>query len=143
MRALLHPTIPGGTDLALLALRVIAGIVLIAHGWQKLDEFTPAGTEAFLGDAGVPLAGIAAWWLIITEIGGGIALLLGVLTPVVALIGIANMIGAIAFVHAGNGLFVAAGGVELVLLLIATLAPLALLGAGRLSVDRFIAAPAR
>ena len=141
MRSLLHPSIPGGADVALLLTRLVVGVVLIAHGWQKLDQFTPAGTEAFLADSGVPLAGIAAWWLIATEIGGGIALLLGVLTPLVALVGIANMIGAVAFVH-NDALLVADGGAELVLVIAAALVPLALLGAGRISVDRLIAAPA-
>jgi len=141
MHKLLHPRVPFGLDAVLLVTRVLVGVVLLAHGLQKLNTFTPAGTEMFLDGAGVPLAGIAAWWLIITEIGGGALLIAGLLTPLVALLSLANMVGAFFFVHAGNGLFVDNGGYELVAVLIAALVPLTLLGAGRLSLDGAIARP--
>lgn len=142
MRTLLHPRVPFGLDTVLLVSRVLVGAVLLAHGLQKLNTFTPAGTEQFLASVDVPLAGIAAWWLIVTEIGGGILLIAGALTPLVALVSLGNMLGAIVFVHAGNGIFVAENGYELVLALIAGLVPLTLLGAGRLSVDGVVAKPA-
>ena len=45
------------------------------------------------------------------------------------------MIGALALVHASAGVFVEAGGFELVLLLAAAALAVALVGPGRLSVD--------
>lgn len=142
MSKLLHPRVPFGQDTVLLVSRVLVGVVLLAHGLQKLNTFTPGGTEMFLDGAGVPLAGIAAWWLIVTEIGGGALLIAGALTPLVALVSLANMVGAFFFVHFGNGVFVAENGYELVAVLIAALVPLALLGAGRFSVDGVVAKPA-
>jgi putative oxidoreductase len=142
MRKLLHPRIPFALDVVLLVSRVLVGVVLLAHGLQKLNTFTPAGTEQFLASVDVPLAGIAAWWLIIAEVGGGALLIAGALTPLVALVSVVNMLGAIVFVHAGNGIFVAENGYELVTVLMAALVPLALLGAGRFSVDGVVAKPA-
>jgi putative oxidoreductase len=69
---------------------------------------------------------------------GGAALILGVLTPVVALLNVVNMLGALVLVHVGNGVFVGDNGYELVLALAAGLLVIAMLGAGKFSVDGLI-----
>ena len=112
------------TTTALTILRVVAGFLFAAHGWQKFNEFTVAGTEA--------VAPIIAT----LELVGGIALILGVLTRVFSALLALNMLGAFFLVHAPAGVFAANGGFELVLLLAAAGAAVALTGAGRLSVDR-------
>lgn len=122
-------------------LRVVIGFLFAAHGWQKYFQFTLDGTTAAFGQMGVPAAGLMAPVVATLEIAGGIALVLGVLTRVFAVLLTVNMLGALVLVHAPAGVFVEAGGFELVLALAAGAAAIALLGPGRMSVDRFI--PAR
>jgi putative oxidoreductase len=137
MRTLLRPAskAPALTDVVLLVSRVALGVVLLAHGWQKLNEYTVAGTAASFEQMGVPAATAAATFATAVEVVGGAALILGLLTPLAALLNVANLIGALVIVHAGNGVFVDNGGYELVLALAAGLLVIAALGAGRLSVD--------
>ena len=140
MRTLLHPASKSAalTDLALLVSRVALGVILLAHGWQKLNEYTVAGTAASFDKMGVPAPTAAATFATAVEIVGGAALILGLLTPVVALLNTFNLLGALVLVHAGNGVFVENGGYELVLALAAGLVVIAMLGAGKFSVDGII-----
>ena len=126
------------TTTARTVLRVILGFLFAAHGWQKFNEWTIAGTQAAFGQMGIPVADIAAPIVAGLELGGGIALILGVLTRVVAALLALNMFGALVLVHVSAGVFVEAGGYELVLLLGAAALALALVGPGRISVDRAV-----
>ena len=119
-------------------LRVVIGFLFAAHGWQKYFQFTLDGTTAAFGQMGVPAAGVVAPVVATLEIVGGIALVLGVLTRIFAALLTVNRLGALFLVHAPAGVFVEAGGFELVLALAAGAAAIALVGPGRLSVDRFI-----
>jgi len=123
------------TTTALTVLRVIAGFLFAAHGWQKFNEFTIAGTQASFAKMGVPAAELAAPAIATLELVGGIALILGVLTRVFAALLALNMLGAFFLVHASAGVFVGNGGYELVLLLAAGALAIALAGAGRFSAD--------
>jgi putative oxidoreductase len=140
MRTLLHPASksPVLTDLALLVSRVALGVILLAHGWQKLNEYTLAGTTGAFNDMGVPAPAVAATFVTIVEIVGGAALILGLFTPVVALFNTFTLVGALVLVHAQNGVFVGNNGYELVLALAAGLVVIAVLGAGKLSADGII-----
>ena len=140
MRTLLHPAhkAPALTDLALLVSRVALGVILVAHGWQKFNEWTVAGTAGAFGDMGVPAPTVAATFVTAVEIIGGIALIIGLLTPVVAVLNMVNMLGALVLVHAENGPFVTENGFELVLALFAGLFLVAILGAGKFSTDGLI-----
>ena len=140
MRALLHPASksPVLTDLALLASRVALGVILLAHGWQKFNEYSVAGTAASFNDMGVPAPTAAAVFATVVEIFGGAALILGLLVPVAAALNIVNLLGALVLVHATNGLFVDNGGYEFVLALAAGLLVVAVLGAGKFSADSLI-----
>ncbi|AOS63071.1 DoxX family protein [Actinoalloteichus hymeniacidonis] len=125
-------------NLVLLAARLGLGIVLIAHGWQKIDggiDGTAAGFEAM----GVPLPGAAAWFATLVEFGGGIALILGLAVPIVGVLVAANMAGAWAVAHTGVGIFVSDGGFEFVLVIMVAALLLAVSGAGAFSIDRFLA----
>jgi putative oxidoreductase len=124
------------TTSAITILRVILGFLFTAHGWQKFNEFTIAGTQASFAKMGVPAAEVTAPVVASLELAGGIALILGVLTRVVGALLALDMLGALFLVHAQAGVFAAAGGYELVLLLAAAALALALTGAGRISVDR-------
>lgn len=123
------------TNTALTVLRVIVGFIFAAHGWQKFNEFTIAGTQAAFGKMGVPAADVVAPIVATIELAGGIALIAGVLTRVFAALLALDMLGALFLVHAPAGLFVEKGGYELVLALAAAVAAVALTGAGRISVD--------
>ncbi len=124
------------TTTALTILRVIAGFLFAAHGWQKFNEFTIAGTQASFAKMGVPAAELAAPVVATLELIGGVALILGVLTRVFAALLALDMLGALFLVHASAGIFAATGGYELVLLLAAGALALALTGAGKIAVDQ-------
>lgn len=127
---------PALTTSARTILRVIAGFLFAAHGWQKFNEFTIAGTQAAFTQMGVPAAQAVAPVVATLELVGGVALILGVLTRVFAVLLALDMLGALFMVHASAGVFVATGGYELVLILAAAAAAVALVGAGTFSADR-------
>ena len=122
-------------DAGLLLLRAVLGVVLVAHGWQKLVDQGFAATADGFGALGIPAPEAAAAYAIAVELGGGVLLLLGALTPLVGLLVASTMAGAFWFVHRDT-FFVADGGFELVLTLGVAGLALAALGSGRCSVDR-------
>ena len=124
------------TTTALTALRIVLGFLFAAHGWQKFNEWTIAGTQASFAKMVDPAAGLVAPAVAVLELAGGVALILGILTRVVAALLALDMLGALFLVHAPAGIFAANGGYEFVLLLAAAAFALALTGAGRLSLDR-------
>jgi len=117
-----------------LPLRLVLGLVFAVHGAQKLFGFGLEGTAGFLGSLGVPLPTIAAAGLIAVELLGGVALLLGAWTRIVAALLTADMVVAILTVHLRGGFFVP-DGVEFVLTLLGGCLALVGLGAGPCSVD--------
>lgn len=122
-------------DLVLLGVRGLLGAVLIAHGWQKLNDWGLDGTKAGFAEMGVPNAGPAAAFAIVAELGGGALLLLGLLTPIAALLVVADMAGAFWFAHRSTTVFVGEGGWELVAAIGAGALALFAVGAGRISLD--------
>ena len=126
--------LPINTDLALLILRVVLGIIMIYHGWPKLTNL--AGTIDGMAGMGVPAPAVAAIFATVAEFIGGLLMLLGAFTDIAGLMFTIDMLGAITFVHAKNGFAVAKGGVEWPLLLAATAIAIALMGSGRYAVGR-------
>jgi|SRR5579872_4861304 len=122
---------PRNADLAALTLRVGLGVMYLAHSIVlKLMTFTLAGTAAFFASVGLP--GWLAYVTFGAEAIGGVLLILGIQSRWVALALTPALLGAIIWVHAGNGWVFTAkdGGWEYpVFLLIASLA-LAILGDG-------------
>jgi len=126
------------STIALTVLRLALGAVFLAHGWQKIFEFTIPGTQAAFAEMGVPAAQLVGPAIAFLELLGGAAIILGVLVrPVAALLAV-DMLAALFLVHAPAGIFVADGGYELVLVLAAGAAALALFGAGRFSIDSLV-----
>lgn len=123
----------------LLVTRVILGVVLVAHGWQKFTEWGLAGTTASFQEMGVPVPPVTALIASIVELGGGILLILGLFTTVAGVLVALNMLGAVLFVHAPFGVFVAGNGWELVAVIGLASLIFALVGAGRISLDALIA----
>lgn len=127
------------TEVARTVLRVVLGVVMIAHGWQKMAGGGLSGTgEAFAG-MGMPAPGLTGPLVALLELVGGVAVLLGLLTSLLAGLYALTMLGAVVLVHASNGFFAADGGIELTLVLLATSLYLAVAGAGRVSLDALIA----
>jgi putative oxidoreductase len=94
---------------AALVLRVALGVMFLAHSlYLKVFVFTVAGTVGFFESLGLPA--FTAYLTLLAEIGGGLALILGFQTRLVAVALIPVLLGA-TWVHAGNGwVFSNAGG---------------------------------
>jgi putative oxidoreductase len=125
-------------DLGLAVLRVLVGLVFVAHGGQKLFVFGLGGVQGAFGQMGVPGAAIVGPLTAFVELFGGLALIAGLLTRLAGLGLAIVMLGAIAFVHLAAGFF-APKGVEFPLTLLAATIAFALTGAGRFSLDHAIA----
>jgi putative oxidoreductase len=132
-----------GADAGLLVLRAGVGAVLAGHGAQKVfGWFDGAGfdpTAATLAAAGYPAERVMTWALGLSEIVGGLALVVGFLTPLAAASVIGVMINAVAvkwgFDWSGPIAAADPRGIEYEVLLGAAGVGLALTGAGRFSVD--------
>ena len=128
---------PKQIDLGLAVLRVVTGLVFAAHGYQKFFIMGIDGTTGFFTQLGVPLPGIAAILVATLELVGGIAVILGVFTRIIAVPLAIDLATAIVLFHAKNGFFVPAG-IEFVLTLMAASIALALAGPGSPSIDRMM-----
>jgi putative oxidoreductase len=94
---------------AALLLRVSLGILFLAHGLLlKVFTFTIPGTVGYFQSLGYP--GFFAYLVIVGEIGGGLALMLGVWTRPISLLLLPIMIGATLQHVAGGWLFTNQGG---------------------------------
>ena len=125
-------------DLALLVLRVTIGAVMFAHGYNHVwGPGTITGTAAWFESIGMKPPLVQAWMASITEMGAGVLLVLGLLTPLAA----AGVIGvmAVAWVvaHRRNGFFIfkPGQGWEYVMVLLVVSAAIATVGPGRWSLD--------
>jgi putative oxidoreductase len=91
-----------------LLLRVSLGVMFIAHAYLKIAIFTMPGFAGFLGQVGLPQ--IFAWPIVLAEIAGGVALIIGFHARVVSVALLPILLGALA-IHAPNGwLFTAPNG---------------------------------
>ena len=126
-----------------LALRVPVGIILAAHGAQKLfgwfGGYGLEGTGQWMGSIGLEPGFIMALLAGLAEFAGGIALVLGLLTRPAALVSAFTMVVAIFAVHFENGLFMQNNGYEFALALLAASVALTFQGGGALSVDNQLA----
>lgn len=125
-------------DIALLIGRILLGVVLFAHGWQKLVINGIAGTYSQFDKMGIPLAIVSASFVTVVEFVGGVLLIVGALTTAVVALDMIVMIGAAGFVHITHGIFAANGGWELVGVIVACELALAAMGPGRYSLDHLI-----
>jgi putative oxidoreductase len=130
---------PALRDLLVLAARIVLGVVLLAHGYQKLVGQGLGATAASFARMGVPLPGLSATFAGCVETGGGILLLLGFLMPVVAAFVTCVMLGAGWFAGHWFGGVTGDDGWELIGVIIAGVLLLAATGPGRFSLDHIVA----
>ena len=131
-------------------LRLIVGYGFMEHGFAKLSR-GPEAFAAILHAMAVPAPHFMAWLTILTELIGGLAVLLGAFIPLVSLPMAAVLVVAMLTVHLPYGfssiklLSVTSGraqfgppGYELDLLYLACLAALVIAGSGPLSLNAYI-----
>ncbi|MDX3851726.1 DoxX family protein [Streptomyces sp. AK02-01A] len=130
---------PGRTEAGLVALRVVVGGLVAAHGVQKMTHRLggaglAAGAEEFRRDGfrGGRLTALAAGT---GQAGGGLLLAAGLLTPL-AVGAVASVMTVAATVKYPHGLWVQDDGYEFPLVLIVTVAAVGLNGPGAWSLDR-------
>jgi len=141
---------PSVAHWAAIPLRLIVGYGFMEHGFAKLSK----GPEVFAGilhAIGVPAPHLMAWLTILTELIGGLAVLLGAFVPLVSLPLAGLLFVAMLTVHLPYGfssiklLSVTSGraqfgppGYEVDLLYVACLVALVFGGSGPLAIDRYI-----
>ena len=126
-------------DLGLLIARLVIGLLIVAHGAQKLfGWFGGHGLRAtgdFFGKLGFQPGRLFATTAALGEVVSGLLIALGFLGPVGPAILLAVMVVAAISVHWQNGLFATSNGIELPLLYSTAAVRFALAGPGRYSLD--------
>jgi len=121
-------------------LRIVVGIVFMAHGLQKLQGIE--GTVGFFGFLGIPAPEIMAWVVALVETLGGLALILGLGTRYAAALLAVVMLVAILMVKLPVGLIAPMDtpgvGYELDGTLLAASLALLILGGGALSLEQIL-----
>ncbi|GAA1860143.1 DoxX family protein [Actinomadura bangladeshensis] len=128
-----------GIDIASLVLRVSVGGTLLAHGWNHaFGGGKIEGTAGWFESMGLRPGRLHALMATGTEIGAGVLLLLGLLTPLAAAGAVGTMAVAFITAHLSNGFFIfrPGQGYEYVLMIIMVACALGALGGGAASLDR-------
>lgn len=139
-----HPTTAStatAADVGLLLIRLTFGLLMAAHGAQKVFRLfggpgltaTGKGFAALGYHPGKLFAAIGG----LSEMLGGLGLALGLFTPLAAAALIGVLINAMATVTAAHGLWDADGGVEYSMCIAVVALAVAAIGPGRLAVDHF------
>lgn len=123
-------------DVAFDLIRIYLGIGLFVRGWLFVADTSrfvelvsmDAGTEAFV-------SGGVAHYVALAHLGGGLLLALGLLTRAAALVQIPVLVGAVFFVHLGEGLLASGQSLEFSTLVLFLLVVIFLHGSGPLSLD--------
>ncbi|RFS84276.1 DoxX family protein [Actinomadura spongiicola] len=128
-----------GVDIASLILRVSVGGTLVAHGWNHaFGGGRIEGTAGWFESMGLRPGKLHALMATGTELGAGVLLLLGLLTPLAAAGAVGTMLVAFITAHLRNGFFIfrPGQGYEYVLMIILVACALGALGGGAVSADR-------
>jgi len=125
-----------------LPLRLIAGIIFMAHGAQKLfawfGGYGLQNTGQWMESIGLSPGYLMAIAAGSAEFFGGILLILGLLTRASSAVLAITMVVAIFSVHAANGLFMSNNGYEFALALLGITLALVIQGSGKYSLDNYL-----
>jgi putative oxidoreductase len=126
-------------DAGILVARVIVGLAIAAHGAQKLFGWFgghgPKGTAGFFESLGFRPGVFFALAAGLGELGGGLLTAAGFLGPVGPALITLVMLVAIFTVHWAHGFFASSNGIELPLMYLTSVLPLAFVGPGAYSLD--------
>ena len=132
------------SGLASTILRIPVGIILMAHGAQKLfgafGGYGLEGTGQWMASIGLEPGYLMALLAGSAEFFGGLALVIGLLVRPASAVIAFTMLMAIFSVHISNGLFMANNGYEYALTLLIVAVSLVFSGAGSFSIDKAISA---
>lgn len=126
------------SGLAPLVARLIVGVIMAAHGFQKLVSGPGTFGQGMLTQLGVPLPVLMAYVVVFVELVGGILLIVGLLSRLFALLLTIDLVVAILLVKVNIGLIAPEGGgagAELDLALIAGFLVILFAGPGKFSLD--------
>ena len=115
----------------LLPIRIMAGIVFIAHGIPKFYDIS--GGYGFFQSINLPPELFLP--IALLEVIGGLAILFGILTRIASSLFIIEMIGAIVTAKLSRGFI---GGYEFELLLISICISLVIMGPGKISIENYV-----
>lgn len=123
-------------NLVLFIFRVAIGVTFVMHGYNKVKNGL-AGTAGWFGSMGMRPPLVQAWMAALTEIGSGVLLVLGLLTPLAGAGIVGTMLVAWVIAHRKNGFFIflPGGGWEFVMVLLVVGITIGTIGAGEWSLD--------
>ena len=129
-------------DLSLLILQLGIGLTFAAHGAQKVFGWWGgpglAGWEGAMAHMGFRPARLFAVTSAFAELGGGLLLAFGLLTPLAAAALVAQAVVIVGHVHWSNGFFNARSGIEFPLLLGIGAAAVGVAGGSAVGIDSFV-----
>lgn len=143
MLAIFKTLVGSEAGLAPLVLRIVLGVIFIAHGGQKLFAWFGGdglqGTAQWMSSIGLEPGYFMALLAGTGEFFAGVFLLLGLLTRIAGFALAVTMLVAIYAVHFQQGFFIASGGYEFALALLAGSVSLLISGAGKFALDNALA----
>ena len=126
-------------DAGALLLRLCLGLTMFAHGYAKFfSGGRISGTAGWFDSMGMRPGRLHARLAAGTEVGAGLALALGLLTPLAAAAFVALMLVAAWTVHREHGFFIVGNGWEYNAVLAVAAVAGATMGPGRIAVDRLL-----
>jgi putative oxidoreductase len=126
-------------DTSLLMVRMVVGPTMVIHGVNHATGGGKiAGTAGWFESLGLRPGRVHAWMSVVTEVGCGLALAAGFLTPLAAGGLLGTMVVAGVIEHRTHGFFVFKNGYEYVLMIAVILLAIAVSGPGRVAVDHAI-----
>ena len=128
-------------NIATLVLRLVVGGTMIAHGWNHaFGGGKLPGTARWFESIGIRPGRVHALVATVTELGAGVLLVFGLLTPLAAAGVVGTMVVALVANHARNGFFIfrPGEGYEYVLMITLVSCAIGALGAGGWSVDHMV-----
>ena len=122
---------------ALLVMRLIVGVIFVAHGYQKIGLGMDQ-VAGFFRSTGIIFPLFFAYFITYLELIGGILLILGLFTHLIAKLFVIEMLVAFLMVHVSKGLFVNQGGFEYVAVLFGAAMVIMVFGPGKIAVEDFL-----